>query len=55
MVKVKLALTVQEAAAATGVGRTTIFEEIRRNQLIARKIGRRTVILQEDLDAWLRS
>ena len=46
MANLKLALTIQEAAAATGVGRTTIFEEIRRNQLIARKIGRRTVILQ---------
>jgi excisionase family DNA binding protein len=55
MVNVKLALTIQEAAAATGVGRTTIFEEIRRNQLIARKIGRRTVILKDDLDTWLKS
>jgi excisionase family DNA binding protein len=55
MVNLKLALTIQEAAAATGLGRTTIFEEIRRNQLIARKIGRRTVILKDDLDAWLKS
>ena len=55
MDEIKLAFTIQEAAAAAGVGRTTIFEEIRHNQLIARKIGRRTVVLRDDLDAWLKN
>ena len=44
-----------EAAIAAGIGRTLIFEEIRNNRLVARKIGRRTVILKTDLDAWLES
>lgn len=55
MTDYKLAYTVVEAAAVAGVGRTSIFEEIRNNRLVARKIGRRTVILKKDLDNWLES
>jgi excisionase family DNA binding protein len=55
MDKIKLALSIEEAATAVSIGRTLIFEEIRNERLIARKIGRRTVILKADLDAWLKS
>ncbi len=51
----KLAFSVDEAAKAAGVGRTLTFQEIRDGNLIARKIGRRTIILREDLEAWLKS
>jgi excisionase family DNA binding protein len=51
----KLAYTIEEAATAAGIGRTLIFEEIRNHRLVARKIGRRTVILLKDLDAWLET
>ena len=51
----RLALTVEEAAKAAGVGRTTIFFELRNGRLKARKVGRRTVITVADLHAWLEA
>jgi len=50
-----LAYSVEEAAKAAGIGRTLLFNEIRHRRLIARKVGRRTVIVRDDLEAWLRS
>jgi hypothetical protein len=32
---------------------TKLYEEIRAGRLVATKIGRRTVILDDDLKAWL--
>ena len=49
----KLALSPNAAAEATGIGRTKIFEAIKEHQLKARKFGRRTIILRDDLLAWL--
>ena len=45
----QLAFTVREAGAMARVGRTLLYEDIRRGRLRAHKIGRRTVILAEDL------
>lgn len=50
-----LALRIEEAARMAGVGRTTLFYEIGAGRLIARKVGRRTVIRRQDLDAWLEA
>ena len=47
-----LAYDVLAAAKKVGVGRSTIFEEISSGNLIARKVGRRTLIRHEDLVAW---
>jgi excisionase family DNA binding protein len=55
MENIKLALGVAEAAEAAGVGCTTLFEAIRHGEIAARKVGRRTIILIDDLDAWLKS
>ncbi|WP_375410576.1 helix-turn-helix domain-containing protein [uncultured Methylobacterium sp.] len=44
-----------DAARVASVGRSTIFEEIKVGRLKARKAGRRTLILHEDLAAWLAS
>jgi excisionase family DNA binding protein len=55
MEEVKRALSVEEAAKAAGVGRTLLFEEIRKGHITARKVGRRTIITTDDLDAWLKS
>ena len=49
------ALSVEEAAKAAGVGRTLLFEEIRKGRLTARKVGRRTIVTTDELDNWLHS
>lgn len=50
-----LALGISAAARAAGIGRSTVFEEINAGRLKARKAGRRTLILKDDLAAWLAS
>jgi excisionase family DNA binding protein len=50
-----LAHTVAEACARSGIGRTAIYELINTGQLPARKRGRRTLILTEDLQQCLQS
>jgi excisionase family DNA binding protein len=52
---IKRAMSVEEAAKAAGVGRTILFEHIRAGHITARKVGRRTIITMDDLDAWLKS
>ena len=49
----KLAFQILEAAAIAGVGKTTIYEELADGRLVARKARGRTIILREDLIAWL--
>ncbi|MDF2809897.1 MAG: DNA-binding protein [Microvirga sp.] len=51
----RVAYNIDEAAQASGLGRNGIYREINEGRLIARKYGRRTVILKEDLLAWIRS
>ena len=50
-----LAHTIEDAARITTCGRTSIYAAIKDGALKARKFGRRTVILDEDLRAWLAS
>jgi excisionase family DNA binding protein len=50
-----LAYSIVEACEVAGVGRTSIYEAINSGELIARKNGRRTVILCDDLRRWLQS
>lgn len=45
----------EEAAKVAGLGRTKIFHAMRDGDLKARKFGRRTVILTEDLKAFLEA
>jgi excisionase family DNA binding protein len=49
----KLALTIQEAAQLSSLGRTSIYKAIREGQLISRKYGTRTVIMRADLTSFL--
>ena len=53
MSKEKLAYGIDEAGHVSSVGRTLIYKEIAAGNLRATKIGRRTVILADDLKAWL--
>jgi excisionase family DNA binding protein len=45
----KLSLSVEEAAEATGIGRSKLYEAMRDGLLQARKFGRRTIILRDAL------
>jgi excisionase family DNA binding protein len=49
----KLAFSIDEAGQVSSVGRTLIYKEIAAGNLRATKVGRRTVILADDLKAWL--
>lgn len=51
----KLSLSIEEVRQATGIGRTKIYEAINSGKLPARKFGKRTVVLKDDLDAFLDS
>lgn len=48
-----LAHSLSEVVASTGFGLSTIRLEIDRGHLVARKLGRRTVVLDSDLREWL--
>lgn len=51
----KHAYTIPEAVRITGTSRTTLYAEIAAHRLKARKLGRRTLILADDLRQWLGS
>jgi excisionase family DNA binding protein len=48
-----LAYSIEDAAKASGVGRTKLFELIKDGKLRARKVGRRTLITADDLKQML--
>jgi len=45
----KFGFTVEEAVRVAGIGRSKLYEAMRDGLLQARKFGRRTIILREDL------
>jgi excisionase family DNA binding protein len=49
----QLALTVAEACAAARVGKTMLYQAIASGALRARKRGRTTLILPDDLRNWI--
>ena len=51
----KLGLSIEESCHAAGIGRTKIYEAIGSGKLIAKKAGRRTIILPKHLEAYLES
>ena len=50
-----LAHSVEAALRHAPCGRTLLYAEMKRGRLKARKIGRRTIVLDEDLRGWLAS
>ena len=49
------AMSIAEFSERYGLGRTTIYEEIKLGRLRARKCRKRTVITEDDAEDWLRS
>jgi excisionase family DNA binding protein len=47
------ALSISEACAAAGLGRTKLYEAISKGDLVARRYGRRRIILRDDLTRFL--
>lgn len=51
----KLSVTVQEARQLTGLSRTTLYKLFSKGKLKPRKVGKRTLILTAELDAFVSS
>lgn len=47
-----LAYTIKAFCAAYQIGSTKAYEEIKSGRLTARKLGKRTLILAADAEAW---
>ncbi len=50
-----LALSIKSAVAYSGIGRSTLYEAIRRGEIETLKIGARRLIPREALRSWLLS
>jgi excisionase family DNA binding protein len=46
-------LSLPQACKVAGLGRTTVYQAIAEGQLVARKVGKRTIILRQDLHRFL--
>jgi excisionase family DNA binding protein len=51
----RTASTINQVAERHHVCRDTLYKEIRRGRLRAKKLGRRTLIYSDDEDAWVNS
>lgn len=51
----RLAYSITRLAKESDISRSMIYEEIAAGRLIARKIGRRTIVRRADALLWLRS
>lgn len=51
----KRAFFITEFCRRYGVGRTRAFDELKAGRLRGRKIGRRTIITEDDAETWLRN
>ncbi|MBE0580144.1 MAG: helix-turn-helix domain-containing protein [Devosia sp.] len=51
----KIALTIEEAARAASISRSRLYEMIKTGLLNSRKNGRQTLILADDLKAFIAS
>jgi len=49
----KKAFTIKETVELTGISKTMLYNQIKKGRLKACKIGRRTIIRENDLDSFL--
>lgn len=50
-----ISVTIDRAGEISGLGRTTIYKLIKEGHLKPKKVGRRTLILVEDLQSFIDS
>jgi excisionase family DNA binding protein len=48
------AMSIEEFCERYGPGRTKVYEELKSGRLRGRKIGKRTIIVEDDAEDWLR-
>jgi Helix-turn-helix domain len=48
------AMSIADFCKRYGPGRTTVYQEIKAGRLCCRKIGKRTIITEDDAEDWLR-
>jgi excisionase family DNA binding protein len=49
------ALTINKFCSLYGIGRTTAYEEMKKDRLKAVKVGAKTLIRVDDAEAWLKT
>jgi excisionase family DNA binding protein len=50
-----LSYSIKQVCALTGIGQTKVYEAINEGLLPAKKYGRRTIILKDDLGSFLKA
>lgn len=48
-----ISVTIDEAVSITGIGRTKLYEALKTGELQAKKLGKKTLILKDDLEDFL--
>jgi predicted DNA-binding transcriptional regulator AlpA len=51
---IESALKIEQVIEKSTFGRTTIYAAIKRGELVTRKRGRRTLVLESDYNNWIR-
>lgn len=49
----RISCTIPEACAATGIGRSKLYEEITAGRVAIRKVGKRTLVLVHSLERFI--
>lgn len=49
----QLSISIEDASKLTGIGRTKLYQAINQGALKARKFGKRTIIIKDDLNTFL--
>jgi hypothetical protein len=50
-----IAYRIEDIPAVAGVSRTRIFQAVRHQELTIRKAGRASIVMHDDLMAWIKS
>jgi predicted DNA-binding transcriptional regulator AlpA len=51
---IETVMKIEEVIENSTFGRTTIYAAIKKGELVTRKRGRRTVVLESDYNNWIR-